>query len=105
MSDIDSQFDSKGAAVLTEEDIQRCFDNLFKKYQKIIVKQVFDKVLSQLAKSAVSFLVGIIVTVFIVFNVLDKNISVTKENLELKAQMEKMATKIYQLEHSNQKVK
>lgn len=101
MSDIDSQFDSKGAAVLTEEDIQRCFDNLFKKYQASII----DKIMSKLAKNCVSFLIGIITTLFVVFLVLNSMVSTTKENLELKAQIEKKDMQIYQLEHSNQKVK
>ena len=68
-------------------------------------KSITDKIMSELAKKAVGIFITIIVACFATFGALTYFISVTSENFKLKAQMEKMAIKIYQLEHSNQKVK
>ena len=68
-------------------------------------KSITDKIMSELAKKAVGIFITIIVACFATFGALTYFISVTSENFKLKGQIEKLETKIYQLEHSNQKVK
>lgn len=85
---------------------------LLQEIEKIVQKSInkntnsiIDKIISELAKKAVGIFITIIVACFATFGALTYFISVTSENFKLKGQIEKLETKIYQLEHSQQKVK
>ena len=96
---IENEVDSDNKILLKEIEtiVQKSIDKN--------TNNITDKIMSELAKKAVGIFITIIVACFATFGALTYFISVTKENLELKAQIEQMTTKIYQLEHSQQKVK
>ena len=96
---IENEVDSDNKILLKEIEaiVQKSIDKN--------TNSITDKIISELAKKAVGIFITIIVACFATFGALTYFISVTKENLELKAQIEQMTTKIYQLEHSQQKVK
>ena len=96
---IENEVDSNNKILLKEIEaiVQKSIDKN--------TNSITDTIISELAKKAVGIFITIIVACFATFGALTYFISVTSENFKLKAQMEKMAIKIYQLEHSQQKVK
>ena len=90
----DDNFDNKTNNDLidyaTKEEIANIISSALNENSLSIQNRVIDKVITKLNTSAVTFLIGIIVTVFVIFKVLDNAIVTTKENIELKAQVEKL---------------
>lgn len=58
-----------------------------------------------LSKNSVSFLIGIIVAGFVIFKVLDNTVVTTKENIELKAQVEKLQLDLHKCKNEKCKNK
>lgn len=101
MEGFDKRSENNEVAYLTKDEIK----NLVKDAIQENTNSITDKIMSELAKKAVGIFITIIVACFATFGALTYFISVTSENFKLKGQIEKLETKIYQLEHSNQKVK
>ena len=101
MEGFDKRSENNEVAYLTKDEIK----NLVKDAIQENTNSITDKIISELAKKAVGIFITIIVACFATFGALTYFISVTSENLKLKTQIEQMTTKIYQLEHSQQKVK
>jgi len=80
----------------TREEIENIINSALNKN----LQSIQDKIISKLAQNAVSFLIGIIVACFVLFKVLDNSIGITKENIELKAKIEKLQLDIYTLKNN-----
>ena len=97
MESFDNQRNSNKGAYLTEKEIRKILNDVLVKNSQSIQ----DRVINKLAKSAVGIFITIIIACFATFGAVTYFISTTKENIELKAQVEKLQLDIQRLQNTS----
>lgn len=98
MESFDNQRNSNKGAYLTEKEIRKILNDVLVKNSQSIQ----DRIINKLAKSAVGIFITIIIASFATFGALTYFISTTKENIELKSQVEKLKLDLHHLQHVNE---
>ena len=101
IDDFDKKSDKNiTTAYPTREEIENIINSALNKNSQSIQ----DRVINKLAKSAVGVFITIIIASFATFGALTYFISITKENIELKAKVEKLQLDIQMLQNNPLKV-
>ncbi|GEM_PF-4351137 len=79
----------------TREEIENIINSALKKN----AQSIQDRIISKLADKVVAILVTIMIACFTSFGALTYFISMTKENIELKAQVEKLQFDVHKLQN------
>jgi hypothetical protein len=97
MSNVESELNSDNKILLKE------IEKIVNQSIKNNTYKIKDAIISFFAKKAVGIFITIIIACFATFGALTYFISTTKENIELKAQVEKLQLDIHKLEQSKNK--
>ena len=99
MQGFDNDRNRNKGAYLTENEIKKIINGVLSENSQSIQ----DRVISKLAKRAVGIFITIICACFATFGALTYFIQKIEENIELKAQVEKLQLDVHKLEQSKNK--